>query len=526
MDLKAAVGQQLMIGITGIGIDPETEKHLQEINPGFIILFARNISSAGQVRELVSRLKQMISPPPLIAIDQEGGRVIRFTKDITVFPGNMALGAAGSEDLAFQQGLATAAQLKAIGIDINLAPVVDVITSHYNPGVTIRSFGDNPEDVSKLALALTRGTELGGIAAVAKHFPGLGAAQIDPHLDLPTVTLSEEEFEHVHRFPFRQAMAAGISGIMTSHLHCPALDSLRKEPATFSPDIVAGYIRGACNYDGLVLSDDLEMGAIRRHYSVEDACMKAVEAGHDILLICSDGKSQKAGFNALLEAYTRSCLPQEALEHSLRRIASLRRFCSIPPSVSRDTQPPEAEDLASTIARQAVTVISPGRGAFPIDGDTAGGIHLLIPDLSALSVMEDGYAPSAEHILVRACRELAAGGCSFQFFPLNPDEQDIERIVLAAGRDTRCLAFIANALSNRGQQALIEQVRRCYDHPLFVLLDNPFDYTLLDPDDACVTAYGLRRTQLLALAEVIFGKAVAQGKLPFRIHDESGETRH
>ena len=224
MDIKEKVGQRLMIGISGEHLDRDTEKHLREIRPGAVILFKRNISSAAQVAQLISRIKQILPLPPLIAIDQEGGRVIRFTRDITVFPGNMALGAAGSPDLAYQQGLTSALQLKGIGIDINLAPVVDVITAHNNPGITIRSFGDDPQKVAHLASALIRGTQQAGVAAVAKHFPGKGAAELDAHIDLPTITLPEEVFEEMHRYPFRKAIEAGVQGIMSTHVLYPTLD--------------------------------------------------------------------------------------------------------------------------------------------------------------------------------------------------------------------------------------------------------------------------------------------------------------
>ncbi|MCK5257743.1 MAG: glycoside hydrolase family 3 protein, partial [Deltaproteobacteria bacterium] len=196
--MKEKVGQRLMIGINGKTIDRETEELIQEIKPGSIILFSRNISSPEQVKRLITHIQNLLSSPPLIAIDQEGGRVIRFTKGLTVFPGNMALGAAGSPDLAFQQGLLSASQLKDIGIDINLAPVVDVITSHHNPGITIRSFGDDPKRVSDLACAFIEGTQKAGLVAVAKHFPGKGAAEVDAHFDLPTVSVLEKTFEKIH----------------------------------------------------------------------------------------------------------------------------------------------------------------------------------------------------------------------------------------------------------------------------------------------------------------------------------------
>ena len=319
-----------MVGITGEELDRETEKHLKEIRPGAVILFKRNISSSAQVTQLISHINHTLPVPPLIAIDQEGGRVIRFTRDITVFPGNMALGAAGSPELAYQQGFTSALQLKAIGIDINLAPVVDVITSHHNPGITIRSFGDDPQKVADLASAFIKGTQQAGVAAVAKHFPGKGAAYLDAHIDLPTVALPEESFEEIHRYPFRQAIENGVQGIMSTHVHYPTLDSTGDHPATFSPGIVKEHLRARCAFDGLIFSDDLEMGAIAKHYPIDETCLLATRAGHDMLLICSDYQQQKQGFYALVEAYTTSLLPREELEASIARINTLRRFCQTP----------------------------------------------------------------------------------------------------------------------------------------------------------------------------------------------------
>lgn len=517
MKLEAKVGQQLMIGISGTALDPETERQLEEIKPGFIILFSRNISSAEQVRDLIDELKRRLSPPPLIAIDQEGGRVVRFVRDITVFPGNMALGAAGSTELAFRQGRISAAQLKSLGIDINLAPVVDVLTAHDNPGITTRSFGDDPKQVAKLAAAFIRGTQTAGIAAVAKHFPGLGAARVDAHCDLPTVTLSEPEFEAIHRLPFRRVMAQGISGIMSAHLNCPGLEGGGNGPATFSAAIVEDYIRNRCRYDGLIFSDDLEMGAITRHCAVSEACPQAMEAGHDVLLICNDYGNQKAGFYSLLDAYSRSEAARKKLNQSLRRISTLRNFCTAPPSPPEHHQPAgPAEALAQEIARKAVTLISAGRGPLPIDGDSVKKIHLLIPELASSQLLEDGYEPSDNHLIVRACRERFSGSCCFHFFPRNPHPPDIERSVDSVDGTCPCIVFLSDALGNRGQQALIEKIQAHCRQPLFVLLDNPFDYKLISPRETCLTAYGLRNVQIQALAAVMFGKAEATGSLPFR----------
>jgi beta-N-acetylhexosaminidase len=516
MDIKEKVGQRLMVGITGEHLNSETEKHLKAIQPGAVILFKRNISSATQVAQLISHIKHTLPVPPLVAIDQEGGRVIRFTKDITVFPGNMALGAAESLDFAYQQGFTSGLQLKGIGIDINLAPVVDVITSHHNPGITIRSFGDDPQKVADLASAFITGTQQAGVAAVAKHFPGKGAAHMDAHIDLPTVALPEEAFEEIHRYPFRKAIENGVQGIMSTHVHYPTLDSTGDHPATFSPSIVKEYIRTRYTFDGLILSDDLEMGAIAKHYPIDETCLLATRAGHDMLLICSDYQLQKQGFDALVEAYTTSLLPREELEASMARINTLRKFCQTPLPPDHTTRIPHPETLAEQIAQQAITIISDDKRLLPVNSHKINDILLLIPDLSEAPALEEGYDPTEKHLLIKECTGHFHGICAFHFFSLNPKAGEIEKLTQQNNRNRTCIVFISNAQGNDGQKQLIKRVRQCYDNPIFVLLDNPFDYEFLNLRDTCLTSYGFRRNQIVALLKVIFGKAEAPGKLPFR----------
>jgi beta-N-acetylhexosaminidase len=517
--LKEQIGQRLMVGIKGTHLDTETAKHLQEIKPGSVILFKRNISSAQQVSNLISQIKDILSIPPLIAIDQEGGRVIRFTSGITVFPGNMALGATGSTDLAYNQGLASASQLKAIGIDINLAPVVDVITTYHNPGITIRSFGDDPQKVADFAGAFIEGTQQAWIAAVAKHFPGKGAAEVDAHFDLPTIPISKELFEKVHFYPFKQAVEKGVKGIMTTHIHCPSLDSQGDHPATFSPSIVKDLLRQHYAFDGVIFSDDLEMGAIAKHYPIEDACRRATIAGHDMLLICSNYELQRKAFTGLLRDYSSSRLSGEELDESMRRLTAMRNFVSTESPSDQAGLTPDPEDLAQQIAQEAITAISDPRHLIPLTTQKTEAVHLLIPDLSDTAALEEGYTLSEEHLLVKECKKCFPQTLTFNFFSLNPEPPEIDRIVQGAGKQDTCILFISNAQENQGQKNLIKKVQQCYDNPLFVLLDNPFDCECTDAQDTCLTSYGLRKRQLLSLVNIIFGKAEPQGRLPFRKKD-------
>ena len=516
MDIKEKVGQRLMIGINGKTIDRETKEHLQEIKPGSIILFNRNISSAQQVHKLITRIRKLLPSPPLIAIDQEGGRVIRFTKDLTVFPGNMALGAADSLDFAYQQGLLSAYQLKKIHINLNLAPVVDVITSPHNPGITIRSFGDDPQKVSALAGAFIQGTQKMGVAAVAKHFPGKGAAEVDAHLDLPTITISKRSFEKIHISPFKKAVENGVKGIMSTHLYCPALDSKGYYPATFSQKIIKDYIRTKLNYNGVIFSDDLEMGAIAKHYTIKEACFKAALAGHDMLLICSNYQWQKQGFHVLVDAYSNSLLPIEELDISVKRIQNLKNFCSMKIPLNQHKTSPKPDVLAQQIAQQSITIISNNRNLLPIDSKKVKDLLLFIPDLSQVPNLEEGYEPTEKHFLIKECKRYFTGALAFHFFSLNPGRKEIERITKRETRHNLCITFISNAQNNEGQRVLIKKVQKWNSNLIFVLMDNPFDHEFMNPKDTVVTSYGFRRIQLVSLLKVIFGKVEAIGKLPFR----------
>lgn len=517
MEMKEKVGQRLMIGISGKTIDPETEELIREIKPGSIILFARNISSPQQVKRLITHIHSLLPSPPLVAIDQEGGRVIRFTRGLTVFPGNMALGAAGAPDLAFQQGLLSALQLKDIGIDINLAPVVDVITSHHNPGITIRSFGDDPKRVSDLACACIEGTQKAGVAAVAKHFPGKGAAECDAHVDLPTVSVSEETFKRIHLPPFMNAIKKGVKGMMTTHICCPSLNGKEHHPATFSRKIVHDYIRTRLNHNGVIFSDDLEMGAIAKHHDIEEACLKATLAGHDMLLICSNYEWQKRGFRALVDAYTHSRLSPDELDASVKRIHHLKHFCNRKTNPDQYNVLVKPEHLAEQIARRSITVIGNEKQVLPIDSRKVNDLLLLIPDLSDLPCLEEGYEPTGNHFLIKACQQLFPGNVGFCFFSLNPEPEEIERMTKLGNNHTLCIVFISNAQENQGQQLLIKNVRQHYDTLVFVLLDNPFDCEWISTQDTCITSYGFRKIQIKLSLAVIFGQVEAQGMLPFKM---------
>jgi hypothetical protein len=260
------------------------------------------------------------------------------------------------------------------------------------------------------------------------------------------------------------------------------------------------------------------MGAILKHYSIEETCLKATLAGHDMLLICSNYQHQSKGFEALANGYANSLLSVEELDTSVERIRNMKNFCSSKTPFDQHKAPHDPENIAEQIAKKSITVISDNKHLIPIDSKKAKDIFLLIPDLSALPALEEGYEPTDKHFLIKECMHYFSGTLAFNFFSLNPGPEEIAQLVKYGSKHSFFVVFISNAQGNEGQRILIDKLHQCKNNFIFVLMDNPFDLEFLNPDDSCITSYGLRKIQLLSLIKVMFGKAEAKGKLPFKMN--------
>jgi len=323
------IGQLFMIGFDGTTVSPDLAAFIKEYKPGGVILFSRNLESAEQIVELTNDL-QRCSPhsPLLISIDQEGGRVSRLPKDFTIFPPCDVLGLCNSSDLAYAAAATTAKELRAVGINMNMSPVLDVNSNPANPVIGDRAFGSTPEPVCELGVATARGLQDHGVAACGKHFPGHGDTTADSHKELPIVTASRERLERMELPPFRHAVAKDVATMMTAHVLYQALDPDR--PATLSPAIIGTILRQELRYDGVVLTDDLEMHAIIDHYGIEDATVRSILAGCDMPLICKDRNREVAAITALDKALADGTISAERLEQSLARVARLKQRFLLP----------------------------------------------------------------------------------------------------------------------------------------------------------------------------------------------------
>ena len=498
-------GARLMVGFHGTRVSDDLLRVLDATGARSVILFARNIESAAQASDLIGELRQRADRPLLLAVDQEGGAVVRIARGATVFPGNMALGAAGSVELAESQGYESGRQLAALGFDLNLAPVVDLQTNPANPGIGIRSLGADLERAAPLAAALVRGHARGGVGSCLKHFPGKGAAAVDAHRALPVLNLALEEFRHPHLAIFERVIAeSDPAAVMTSHVIVRGLDP--DLPATFSRRAVTGLLREELRFRGLVICDDLEMGAVVEHWGVADAAERALAAGHDLVPICHTSERQLEAARHLDVALQSGRLDPREHADALARIeaASARGVAGSP------VDPRPGDAVARWIADRAVHVFGDAGGLLPLATDQRLTVLAFRP--RSIVGVEEASAGQWELAVERAFRaagftrpEVLGLELDAEGDPLPPAGETAERVVL--------LTWDA-----RGQQsvrkALAAACERYRGRLVVGHLRNPFDQALVPPDVTALTPFGYQRCQLEACAAVLAGSLTARGAMP------------
>ncbi len=325
MTLREKIGQLFMVGFMGTSVSHELAAFIKEYKPGGVILFSRNLESVEQIVDLTNEL-QRLSPwsPLLISIDQEGGRVSRLPPGcFTIFPPGEVLGHVNSYELAYAAAATIAKELKAVGINMNMAPVLDVNSNPGNPVIGDRAFGSTPATVCEMGLATLAGLQDNKVVACGKHFPGHGDTVADSHKELPVVSATLDRMRDIELRPFRHAVENGIATLMTAHVLYRALDA--QVPATLSPTIINTMLRGEYRFDGVVLTDDLEMHAIIDHYGIDDAAVRAFLAGCDILLICKEMDREVAAITAVEAAVKDGTITEARVEASLARLARLKQ---------------------------------------------------------------------------------------------------------------------------------------------------------------------------------------------------------
>src|SRR5437764_11272566 len=343
LPFEQQIGQFFFIGLPGKTIDSEARELIEEIKPGGIILFGRNVDSPEQVRKLLDEARALLPTQLLCGIDQEGGLVDRLREIFPAMPSARALRQHGDLAGVRTLGRITGELLRMLGIDINFAPVMSIITqerSQLTNGLYSRSFGASPGEVLGYTTVYMRGLQATGCLGCLKHFPGIGAGDVDSHIEMPMVPLSRDDLLAQDLAPYIELFQRSddrVRVVMVSHGGFPNIDIKRGtsggllEPASISPGIVSKLLRQELGYKHLVVTDDLEMGAIAKHCEIEDAVVRAFLAGEDMLLICATPATIRRGYRAFLEAARAGTINEKRINSSLKRIAATRALTQPPP---------------------------------------------------------------------------------------------------------------------------------------------------------------------------------------------------
>jgi len=326
-DIERAAGQMLIAGFEGSAPEPPEAiaEALREGRIGGVIQFSRNVEDLEQVVGLNRRIHELGAEGdqrPFVAVDQEGGPVMRLREGMTAIPPMREVGESGDPGHIADVSQVIAGELRALGFNLNFAPVLDVDTHPDNPIIAERAFGDDPQFVARAGGAFLYGHNVAGVIPCGKHFPGHGDTETDSHHDLPVLMHAPQRLEQIELIPFETAVGAGIPMIMTAHLLLPALDTVR--PATFSPEIIDGLLREQLGFDGVVVTDDLEMQAVADRYDIEEMIELGLATSVDLFLVCHTEEKWRRAHAAIVERAEADEAVRERVVESARRVSRLK----------------------------------------------------------------------------------------------------------------------------------------------------------------------------------------------------------
>lgn len=521
IDAASAAARLTWMVMPGPGLD-DGSRALLERGIGGVVLFSANITAAAQLSGLTAELRRCAPGSLRIAIDHEGGHVTRIGAPVTRFPSAMAIGATGSEDLAHAVAHAAGEELAALGIDVNLAPVLDVATDPRNPSVGARSFGSSTEAVARLGAATIRGYRDAGIAATAKHFPGHGRTPIDSHVALPTVTGGLDELRRSDVPPFRAAIEAQVDLVMASHVAYEGITG--GLPSTLSAPIMQDLLRDELGFGGLLVTDAMGMRALADRHAIPEACVRSIAAGADTVMPI---EHQHEVLDALEAAIASGELPERRVTEALARIGRLDARLSAHRSGGREALPvrvdgamlPDAEhiELARLVAQRSLTMVR-GADLLPISRSAsvaviefasrrASPVEEVTGAAPTLSTALRAHLSRVQEVIVSADQNAVASHAGAI------EAATTAELVILATRD----AYLWPE-----ERELIARIAAGDRPTLLVVLRNPHDLDQLARTRAAVAAYADVPQTLEALADALVGLAGWPGRLPIEL-DGRGE---
>lgn len=504
MSLRDKVAQMFMSSFYGQPLNEPARDFIATYKPGAIALFPSNLGAPRDVAMLTNDIQRTLTEndglPAFIAVDQEGGIIAHLEDGFTRYPVMMLLTATQDAELAYKVGEAFAVEMSAVGVNMNLAPVADLHTNRDNPIIGRRSFGTFPELVSPIVAAFASGMQSGSVMATGKHFPGHGDTAQDSHVTLPVVAASVERLHTVELEPFRHLIANDVGAIMVGHLVIEALQADTTLPASLSPEIVTGLLRDELGYDGIIMTDALDMDAVDLRFSPAQAAIQAVKAGNDLIAIGAhvSFENQAAAIEAVTAAVENGIIDEAQIDASVRRILAAKGTYGV-----LDYAPVDAETAAHRIQEAAhealiqemfnsgTTLVYDNNGTIPLRGDEALVIY-----------------PASQQSLWNACSTYGATPLGVT---AEPTADEIAWAASLAQRHERVVVFTQSADASVGQQTLIAALPP--EKTVVVALWSPYDIEVLPPVSAYMVTYSPLRASYPSACRILFGDLPARGTL-------------
>lgn len=513
--LRQMIGQMLLAGFPGTAMpDAQAMRLMEEYSVGNFILFARNVGPAAETARLCGALSRAAYEKngfaPFLAVDQEGGTVLRAHEGALAFPGAMALAAAshaaagGDVSLIREAGRRCGKALRTLGMNVNFAPVLDVNSEPRNPVIGVRAYGDTPETVTACGHAMAEGLRAGGVLPVFKHFPGHGNVAVDSHIGLPVNDAPRAALERTEWPPFRACVArlGADAGVMTAHLVCRALEGEADVPGTLSPRAVNGLLRKTFGFSGLVFTDCMEMGALAALCEPGEAAVRAVEAGCDVLTASHTFEAIAQAAEAVLRAVESGRIPRARIEASFRRILAAKEKLGLlaPQQTDPDAAQACAEDAETALfhvklAEKSVTLLSGAPD--PALARMGARVRILAPEAYARTGVEQD-APRVN--LAKMAGE------RFGWYAQTVSEAAHEPAQGSFAANVLCLR---DARFSAWQQALLQRLAEEEAPLVVVLLGGPYDASLIHSAQAVIAAYEYTRLSAGAVLA-----ALASGTFP------------
>lgn len=519
LTLDEKIGQLIMFGFHDVD---SAVNLIKRYKFGNIVYFKRNLGIGKEVVEMSNKLQRTmldnVGIPAIISSDQEGGMVSRFYHDATSFPGAMTTTAASDKELTYETGQRVAEELIHYGINLNLAPVLDINSNKLNPVIGVRSFSDNKESVVQYALNIMQGMQDKGVMACGKHFPGHGDTSMDSHISLPTIEHDINRLDEVELFPFKEAISKDISAIMTAHLLIPKIEE-KKIPATMSEKILTGILRDKLGFKGIIMTDCLEMDAVSKHYGVGKGALMSLLAGSDLVLISHTAKYQIEAFNTIKEAVQDGTFSEELLDEKVERILNYKKKFNLLSLIEKIKPIPlnileKNAELSHNIIEKSLTLVKDRENLLPLR--TNDNVFVVSPIRKVNSVADDVLP------LCDFAKELSKKiGCAYKSFEDSKElgDEKYKEILLYCKNADKVVVGTYNAYRDESQQRLLRDIVKVNPNVILVALRIPYDASLQESEiPTAICSYEYTDNSVEGLCDSLSKSTKYVGKLPVSIN--------